>query len=94
MILEPDIFLLEMPPSELPDYLDSLYDGILENYEAFRTAAAGATSSEYSGTPLEKKIYKKIVDAVHPSDAAEDKIVQDLAKDIVKSILTDMGVIS
>lgn len=33
MILEPDIFLLEMPPSELPDYLDSLYDGILENYE-------------------------------------------------------------
>ena len=62
--------------------------------EAVRTAAAGATSSEYSGTPLEKKIYKKIVDAVHPSDAAEDKIVQDLAKDIVKSILTDMGVIS
>ena len=62
--------------------------------EAVRTAAAGATSPEYSGTPLEKKIYKKIVDAVHPSDAAEDKIVQDLAKDIVKSILTDMGVIS
>lgn len=62
--------------------------------EAVRTAATGATSSEYSGTPLEKKIYKKIVDAVHPSDAAEDKIVQDLAKDIVKSILKDMGVIS
>lgn len=63
--------------------------------EAVRTAATDATSSpEYSGTPLEKKIYKKIVDAVHPSDAAEDKIVQDLAKDIVKSILTDMGVIS
>lgn len=63
--------------------------------EAVRTAATGATSSpEYSGIPLEKKIYKKIVDAVHPSDAAEDKIVQDLAKDIVKSILTDMGVIS
>ena len=40
MILEPDIFLLEMPPSELPDYLDSLYDGILENYEAFRTAVS------------------------------------------------------
>lgn len=38
MTLEPDISLLEMPPSELPAYLDSIYDGILENYEAFKAA--------------------------------------------------------
>lgn len=38
MSLEPDILLLEMPPNELPAYLDSLYDGILGNYEAFLTA--------------------------------------------------------
>ena len=38
MVLEPDILLLEMSPNELPDYLDSLYDGILSNYEAFKTA--------------------------------------------------------
>lgn len=38
MMLEPDILLLEMMPNKLPDYLDSLYDGILENYEAFKTA--------------------------------------------------------
>ncbi|MBQ4529718.1 MAG: CotH kinase family protein [Lachnospiraceae bacterium] len=36
--LEPDISLLEMPPNELPIYLDSLYDGILDNYEAFKIA--------------------------------------------------------
>lgn len=39
MTLEPDISLLEMPPNELPAYLDSLYDGILENYEAFKEAS-------------------------------------------------------
>lgn len=38
MTLQPDISLLEMPPNELPGYLDSLYDGILENYKAFETA--------------------------------------------------------
>ena len=38
MALEPDIFLLEMPPNELPGYLDSLYDGILSNYEAYKVA--------------------------------------------------------
>lgn len=36
--LEPDISLLEMPPNELPEYLDSLYDGILSNYEAYKEA--------------------------------------------------------
>lgn len=34
----PDLSLLEMPPDRLPAYLDSLYDGILENYQAFLTA--------------------------------------------------------
>lgn len=38
MSLEPDILLLEMPPNELPDYLDSLHEGIVGNYEAFKTA--------------------------------------------------------
>ena len=36
--LYPDLALLEMPPNELPEYLDSLYDGIYGNYEAFQTA--------------------------------------------------------
>jgi len=38
MTLNPDITLLEMPPNELPIYLDSLYDGILSNYEAYKVA--------------------------------------------------------
>lgn len=38
MTLEPDLYLLEMPPNELPGYLDRLYDGIYGNYEAFQTA--------------------------------------------------------
>ncbi|BFJ84997.1 hypothetical protein Ruko_14140 [Ruthenibacterium sp. TH_2024_36131] len=33
--LAPDIELLDMTPSEMPAYLDSLYDGILSNYEMF-----------------------------------------------------------
>ncbi len=37
--LEPDINLLEMPPNELPEYLDSLYEGIKGNYEAFLIAS-------------------------------------------------------
>lgn len=35
MSLKPDIELLEMPPDELDDYLNVLYDGILENYNIF-----------------------------------------------------------
>ena len=38
MTLEPDLSLLEMYPSELPAYLDSLYDGIYENYKEFQLA--------------------------------------------------------
>lgn len=38
MPLMPDIGLLDMPPNELSAYLDSLYDGILSNYEAFETS--------------------------------------------------------
>lgn len=35
----PDITLLDMAPDELISYIDGMYDGILENYEAFRKAA-------------------------------------------------------
>lgn len=35
VVLQPDLELLEMSPSELPVYLDSLYDGILSNYQVF-----------------------------------------------------------
>lgn len=38
MMLSPDIELLDMPPNELLPYLDSLYDGILSNYEMFETS--------------------------------------------------------
>lgn len=38
MPLYPDIDLLDMSPAELIPYVDSLYDGILGNYEAFRKA--------------------------------------------------------
>ena len=38
VVLEPDLSLLEMTPSELSVYLDSLYDGILSNYQAFEVA--------------------------------------------------------
>ncbi len=35
----PDVDYLEMPPDELVSYIDGMYGGILENYEAFRKAA-------------------------------------------------------
>lgn len=38
MALHPDIELLDMPPNEFFPYLDSLYDGILSNYEMFETS--------------------------------------------------------
>lgn len=36
--LEPDLGLLDMPPDEMFPYIDGLYDGILENYEVFKSA--------------------------------------------------------
>lgn len=38
MPLYPDIDLLDMSPAELIPYVDGMYDGILDNYEAFRRA--------------------------------------------------------
>lgn len=38
MPLYPDIDLLDMSPAELIPYIDGIYDGILDNYEAFRNA--------------------------------------------------------
>ncbi len=38
MPLYPDIDLLDMSPAELIPYIDGMYDGILDNYEAFRRA--------------------------------------------------------
>lgn len=64
-----------------------------EEEETIRKTASASSTPEYSGTPIEKKIYKKIVDAVHPANEEEDKVVRDLTKDIVKSILKDMGVL-
>ncbi len=40
MPLYPDVDRLDMEPDELIPYLDSIYSGILDNYEAFRKAAA------------------------------------------------------
>lgn len=38
MPLYPDIDLLDMSPAELIPYIDGMYEGILDNYEAFRRA--------------------------------------------------------
>ncbi len=38
MPLYPDIDLLDMSPAELIPYIDGMYDGILDNYDAFRRA--------------------------------------------------------
>ncbi len=38
MPLYPDIDLLDMSPAELIPYIDGMYDGILDNYEAFHRA--------------------------------------------------------
>lgn len=35
----PDVEYLEMPPDELVPYIEGMYDGILENYQAFRKAS-------------------------------------------------------
>lgn len=40
MPLYPDVDRLDMEPDELIPYLDGIYSGILDNYEAFRKAAA------------------------------------------------------
>lgn len=64
-----------------------------EEEETIRKTASASSTPEYSGTPIEKKIYKKIVDAVHPANEEEDKVVRALTRDIVRSILKDMGVL-
>ncbi len=38
MPLYPDIDLLDMSPADLIPYIDGMYDGILDNYDAFRRA--------------------------------------------------------
>lgn len=38
MMIDPDVGLLRMQPNDLFPYIDSLYDGILSNYEAFKEA--------------------------------------------------------
>lgn len=38
--LEPDLGLLDMPPDELSVYIDGLYEGMLDNYELFKTVSA------------------------------------------------------
>lgn len=38
-MLYPDVELLDMAPDELLKYLDTLYDGILSNYEMFKVSA-------------------------------------------------------
>lgn len=48
--LEPDLGLLEMPPSQLPNYLDDLYDGILSNREFFEISLQYPTPM-YVATP-------------------------------------------
>ena len=38
MLSMPDLMLLDMAPSEMTDYLDGLYDNIVNNYETFQEA--------------------------------------------------------
>lgn len=38
MWMQPDVDRLRMPPDELLSYVDGMYDGILDNYEAVRAA--------------------------------------------------------
>ncbi len=50
----PDMELLDMPPNELPVYLDSLYEGILSNYEAFETSIQYSSPMYVSNPELQE----------------------------------------